>query len=194
MLFWAACCVAFFGSFRMSEILPCGLPPYSFETLTWDRVNFTSKNSAVINIRFPKKVRRPQGDFIDIFEIPGNSCYPYSALRKLYRHSSQNVKLNLPVFCFSNGAPLTAKNFTTTLRSLLAKHIGPNSSLITGHSFWAAKLAALANHPSLASDHAHLCQSSRWWSPPSTCMPLPPPDLWWPCNPTLHSPLPLCPL
>jgi hypothetical protein len=163
MLFWAACCVAFFGSFRMSEILPSGFPPYSFETLTWDRVTFTSKNSAVINIRFPKKVRKPQGDFINIFEIPGNSCCPYSALRKLYKHSTQNVTLNLPVFCFSNGAPLTAKNFTITLRALLSRHIGTNSSLITGHSFRAAIPAALANKPSLASDQEIMIWG-RWSS------------------------------
>jgi hypothetical protein len=149
-LIWTTCCVAFFGSFRMGKILPVGFPPYSFETLTWDRVTFTNKKSAIINIRFPKKVRKPQGDFVDIFEIPGNSCCPYSALKRLHESCSPNVVKNLTVFSFPNGSPLTTKNFTETLRSLLTKHVGIEASQLTGHSFRAAIPAALANQPSLA--------------------------------------------
>jgi hypothetical protein len=50
-----------------------------------------------------------------------------------------------------------------TLKSLLSKHIGTNSSLITGHSFRAAIPAALASQPSLASDHEIMIWG-RWSS------------------------------
>jgi hypothetical protein len=61
-LLWAACCLTFFGSFRIGKILPGGNSSKDFETLTWNWVHFTNKNSAIINIRFPKAMRKPQGD------------------------------------------------------------------------------------------------------------------------------------
>jgi hypothetical protein len=51
---WAASCVAFFGSFRMGELLANKENCVETETLTWDCVNFTSETTAVIQVRFPK--------------------------------------------------------------------------------------------------------------------------------------------
>jgi hypothetical protein len=59
---WAACCVAFFGSFRLGKILP-GNTTKSQETLTWDRVHFSDSGSAIINIRFPKAIKKTTGGF-----------------------------------------------------------------------------------------------------------------------------------
>jgi hypothetical protein len=162
-LYWAACCIAFFGSFRLSEILPAGSSPFCIETLTWDRVTFTNRRSAIINIRFPKAVRKPQGDFVDIFEIPGKSCCPFAALKKLHGLRQRNSKASLPVFSFSDGKPLSPKIFVDTIKGFLSKHIGANAENITGHSFRAAIPAALANCPSLASDHEIMIWG-RWSS------------------------------
>jgi hypothetical protein len=162
-LYWAACCIAFFGSFRLSEILPAGSSPFCIETLTWDRVTFTNRRSAIINIRFPKAVRKPQGDFVDIFEIPGKSCCPFAALKKLHDLRQHNSKTSLPVFSFFDGKPLSPKIFVETIKGFLSKHIGANAENITGHSFRAAIPAALANCPSLASDHEIMIWG-RWSS------------------------------
>jgi hypothetical protein len=162
-LYWAACCVAFFGSFRLGEILPAGSSPFCVETLTWDRITFTNRRSAIINIRFPKAVRKPQGDFVDIFEIPGVSCCPYAALRKLHMLSQQKNEKNSPVFSSPDGKPLSSKIFIDTIKKLLFKHIGNSAQNITGHSFRAAIPAALANCPSLASDHEIMIWG-RWSS------------------------------
>jgi hypothetical protein len=162
-LYWAACCVAFFGSFRLGEILPAGFSPFCVETLTWDTITFTNRRSAIVNIRFPNTVRKPQGDFVDIFEIPGKSCCPYSALKKLFKLSQQRVVKNSPVFSFPDGKPLSPKIFTDTIKDLLSKHIGEGAQNITGHSFRAAIPAALANCPSLASDHEIMIWG-RWSS------------------------------
>jgi hypothetical protein len=40
-VFWTACCVAFFGSFRMGELLSPNETSYSTETLTWDCVRLS---------------------------------------------------------------------------------------------------------------------------------------------------------
>jgi hypothetical protein len=162
-LYWAACCIAFFGSFRLSEILPAGSSPFCIETLTWDRITFTNRRSAIINIRFPKAVRKPQGDFVDIFEIPGKSCCPFAALKKLHDLRQHNSKTSLPVFSFFDGKPLSPKIFVETIKGFLSKHIGANAENITGHSFRAAIPAALANCPSLASDHEIMIWG-RWSS------------------------------
>ncbi len=66
---WPASCIAFFGSFRIGEILPGENSKIHFETMTCHRIHFTQKNSAIINIRIPKAVKKTQGDFVDIFEI-----------------------------------------------------------------------------------------------------------------------------
>jgi hypothetical protein len=140
-----------------------GYPPFGFKTLTWDRIIFTNKKSAIINIRLPKAVRKPQGDFVDIFKIQGNSCCPYSALKKLLEISQIIIAKNLPVFSFTNGKLLSPKAFMETVKQLLTKYIGDNASQITGHSFRAVIPAALANRPSLDTDHKIIIWG-RWSS------------------------------
>jgi hypothetical protein len=159
---WATCCIAFFGSFRLGEILPGGNPS-SPETLTWDRVHFTDSGSAIINIRFPKAIKKPQGDFVDIFKIGDCSYCPFSALSKLASISTSNIASNTAVFSFPNGTPLSAKNLVTSIKGLLGKHIGSNALQLSGHSFRAAIPAALANNSSLATDHEIMIWG-RWSS------------------------------
>jgi hypothetical protein len=82
------------------------------ETLTWDRVHFTQKNSIVLNIKFPKIIRNHAGDFVDIFEIKNCSMCPFSALKNLAKSDPVGVSRNLPVFRFKNGKNLTVSIFT----------------------------------------------------------------------------------
>ena len=162
LVFWAACCTAFFGSFRLGEILPKSEKTEP-ETLTWDRVRFTQKNSIVINIKFPKVIRDHAGDFVDIFEIKNCSMCPFSALKNLAESNPIGVSKNLPVFRFKNGKNLTVSNFTRTMISLLEKHIGPQAQYFSGHSFRAGIPSALAECPNLASDY-DIMVWGRWSS------------------------------
>jgi hypothetical protein len=159
---WAACCVAFFGSFRLGEILPDEKNSPQ-ENLTWDRVHFSDSGSAIINIRFPKAIKKPQGDFVDIFKIGDCSFCPLSALSKLASIRPSNIASNKAVFSFPDGNPLSAKNLVSSVQSLLAKHIGSKALQLSGHSFRAAIPAALANNPSLASDQEIMIWG-RWSS------------------------------
>jgi hypothetical protein len=79
-IFWTASCLAFFGSFRLGEILSPNDSIFSRETLTWDDIQIF-EDHAIINIRFPKSLRSKRGDFVDIFPFP--DCCPLSALKGL---------------------------------------------------------------------------------------------------------------
>jgi hypothetical protein len=142
LVFWTACCVAFFGSFRLGEILPKS-EANNPETLSWNQIKFTNMSSVVINIRFPKVIRNNAGDFVDMFEIKNSKFCPFSALKSLAANRVTARANNLPVFQFANGVNLVPKTFTTTVVSLLECHIGGVRAAIP---------SALANSPNLASD------------------------------------------
>jgi hypothetical protein len=156
---WTACCLAFFGSFRLGEILCIKDNVFSTENLTWENVQFFDTH-AVVNIRFPKTIRGSKGDFVDIFPFSG--CCPLDGLRSLAKLKPSFVAKNLPVFTFDNGKYLTNDQFTSTIKALLKNHIGANANFITGHSFRAGIPAALSNIPNLATDD----DIKRWgrWS------------------------------
>jgi hypothetical protein len=157
---WTACCVAFFGSFRMGELLAPVENNFSTETLTWDCVSFLSDSSAVIQLRYPKTGKT---HFVDIFKIHGARVCPFTCLVGLKNVSQEAVRKNLPVFAFQQGHYLTPQQFTATLRALLTPHIGSNAKKFSGHSFRAAIPAAIANHPSLLSSD-DVCKWGRWTS------------------------------
>jgi hypothetical protein len=90
-IFWTACCLAFFGSFRMGEILMSSENCFSADHLTWDRINFSSSDFVTIQIGLPKVKKFPSGDFIDIFKLDGENFCPFSCL--------WNLKKNKEKFC-----------------------------------------------------------------------------------------------
>jgi hypothetical protein len=53
-VFWSACCLAFFSSFRMCEILMSSKKHFNEEHLTWNRVSFSSSDYATIHIGLPE--------------------------------------------------------------------------------------------------------------------------------------------
>jgi hypothetical protein len=160
-VFWAACCLAFFGSFRMCEILMSSEKHFSADHLTWDRVNFSSSDYATIQIGLPKINKFSSGDFIDIFKIGSENFCPHSCLWNLKKAKKIFVEQNLPVFTFDNGSFLTTDKFSKTIRVLLQKHLGSNAKLISGHSFRAGIPSAIANSPSLLSND-DVCKWGRW--------------------------------
>jgi hypothetical protein len=161
-VFWTACCVAFFGSFCLGEILPKS-DEHESETLTWNQVKFTKNNLVVVNIKFRKVIRSSSGDFVDLFEIKNSSFCPFAALKTLASRRTGSTNFNRPVFQFANGKNLTQKIFTTTVVSLLERHVGSGAKKFSGHSFRAAIPSALANTPDLASD-SDIMMWGRWSS------------------------------
>ena len=150
-VFWAACCLLFFGSFRVGELLANSESfPTQGRGLMWGDILFRGE-SILIHIRSPKHVSR-EGEFVDIFKFQEKSCCPVRVLYSLKSKSQTRIEANSPVFIFNTGRLLTPSSFNDTLRSLLKPHFGVSSSEYSSHSFRAAISSALAKFPGLASE------------------------------------------
>ncbi len=99
-VFWTACCVAFFGSFRMGELLSQEETTYNTETLSWDCVKFVSDDSAVIQIKFPKSSKGGSSHFVDIFRTSDSSTCPFTCLKSLHDSNPKAVVQIYPYFLF----------------------------------------------------------------------------------------------
>jgi len=163
IVIWCACVTAFFGSFRLGEIL--GKNEKSFnqaETLLWRDIKIRG-DSILINIKIPKS-RNAKGEFVDLFEFKMNNCCPVETMKKLKLSKGKLGNEASPVFCFDNGRILTPKTLTATVQSLLEPVIGDSAKLISGHSFRAGIPSVLSNNPELAKDE-DIKLWGRWGSP-----------------------------
>ena len=161
LVFWSCLCVAFFGSFRIGELLAAKEEGFDYvTTLLWKNVKIRGDN-CLIHIESPKSNSK-EGDFVDLFTIPGKDCCPVTSLKNLKNVS--NVTSDSPVFCFKNSKPLTPPVFNQTLRSLLEPFIGISSLQYSSHSLRAAIPSALAKTPYLANDQ-DIKGWGRWDSP-----------------------------
>ena len=164
---WTACVTAFFGSFRLGEILSPSESRFNpAETLLWTDVKIRT-DSVLIHIKVPKG-KFPQGEFVDLFEFEGHNCCPVKTIDALYSYRKRYSDKNVPVFTFDNGKFLTAKLLTEIVQTLLKPIMGNTVSLLTGHSFRAALPSALSNNPELASDE-EIKMWGRWGSPSYKC-------------------------
>lgn len=142
---WTACCVMFFGSLRIGEILSNSETKFDPKIcLLWSDVKFEN-DSVLVHLK-NTKTKIHGGEFIDFFRIENVTFCPWEALKGL-KDSKTSRNMEGPVFCFSSGKLLTPSTFNSTIRSLLHKHIGHLSNEISSHSFRAGIPSALAKHP-----------------------------------------------
>ena len=86
-VFWSCMCVAFFGSFRIGELLAAKEEGYDkVTTLLWKNVKIKNDH-CLIHIESPKSNSK-EGDFVDLFSIPGRDCCPVSSLKALKNSSN----------------------------------------------------------------------------------------------------------
>jgi hypothetical protein len=155
---WTAMCVAFFGSFRIGEILAKAEFSFNYsETLLWKDIKFFEDNSVQIFSRVTKN-RTPGGENISLFEFTGPCC-PVSALRILYNNSPKCK--DLPVFRFNSGKLLTQKSFNIIIQNSLYPHFGKTAENFSGHSFRAGLPSALSGCQGIDSVAA-IKQWGRW--------------------------------
>ena len=158
---WACACVSFFGSFRIGELLASKESGYDLgTTLLWKNVRL-KKDHCLIHIELPKSNAK-EGEFVDLFAIPGEDCCPISALNGLLAWTKKSVLS--PVFSFPEERPLTPPVFNQTLRDLLLPLLGPSSAQFSSHSLRAAIPSVLATRPDLAND-MDIKGWGRWDSP-----------------------------
>ena len=146
-VFWTCACTAFFGSFRIGELLASKKSSFDpTSTLLWGDIVFGEK-SCIVHLRSPK-CNSKEGDFVDLFEFKDQSVCPVSCLKNLSCYSGGNK--NSPVFQFSSGNLLTPESFNKSLRLLLTPHLGNDAQHFSSHSMRAAIPSALAKFPRLA--------------------------------------------
>jgi len=159
-IFWTACCLAFFGSLRMGEILFSSESSFDPNTsFLWGDIQFR-ENSLLCHIKSPKS-KNKGGDWIDIFEFPGNNCCPVKSMQKL-KDMVGKIDPKMPVFRFQSGKLLTKVNFNSTISGLLKK-FEEKGAKFSGHSFRAGIPATLAKFPELVNDN-HIQGWGRWGS------------------------------
>ena len=79
-VFWAACCTAFYGSFRLGELLASR--EFSFspdDTLLWKDAKILQKDHVLLHIK-SSTCGKKGGDFVDLFSVPFPGTCPVSAL------------------------------------------------------------------------------------------------------------------
>lgn len=160
-LIWTISTVAFFGSFRIGELLTNNEKSFDpFTDLLWNDVE-VKDNRLLIHIKAPKS-KNKGGDYVDIFEFKNHKCCPVKAFQ-LWEKTSKIKGKESPIFRFANGKLLTKAVFNATIRSLLRDEIGQYDGIISGHSFRAGIPSMLAKYPEIAKD-THILGWGRWSS------------------------------
>lgn len=157
---WTACCIAFFGCFRIGEIFAKTEYGYCPEdTLLWSDVKVINSDHILIHIKNPKS-RAKEGEFVDIFPFKGHGTCPVKSLLKL-KEMKKGAPQNSPVFCFNEGHCLTQRTFNRILSNILEEFLGSASKEISGHSFRAAIPSILAKNPDV-STRSDIMGWGRW--------------------------------
>jgi hypothetical protein len=146
---WAACLVAFWGAFRLAEILPKNDAKFDkFLDLLWaDVVRSECQGKITLKIK-SAKFPGPPGNKAEIFEIGRPFFCPVTASNSA--ETSQKLEglwdKNLPVFRRSSGKNLTRAMFLKTINKAL-RAAGVKNKQLGGKSFRSGMLSALKNFP-----------------------------------------------
>jgi len=146
---WTALTFGFFSSVRLGEVLAESEDRYdSSSTLLWSDILFRKDGSLLVHVKLPK-VKKKEGDFVDLFEYQHSGCCPVAALKKLREMQFEGgyCDESLPVFCFPSGRMLTTQKMNATLSALLSDLNLGQTSLISCHSLRAAIPTHLAPEP-----------------------------------------------
>ena len=156
--FWAACSTAFFGCFRMGELLP-KLENQTDKTfdLLWGDIKLSKKHAEITLKSQKNQVLKPQ--ILHIFKLKDKNSCPISALRALKKHSKKNgfFSSSKPVFMVSKKQNLTQRKVNEFLKKTFKEN------KFSGHSFRAGVPSSLADFPNIANDW-HVMGWGRWRS------------------------------
>ena len=161
IVIWAACCIAFYGAFRMSELLCKKSSSYDPEYTLLKRdvkvKNSGEKSSIQFKIKSAKSNKTGKPEIVEVFSTNTLLC-PVKAMKKLATVTAHLPK-GAPVFCDSNGKALTSSRLNRCLNYYLNSHF--KQGKISGHSFRAGLISMFAR---LGYDSFQLKQIGRWSS------------------------------
>jgi len=155
---WAACTTAFFGCFRMGELLP--KLEFKIDTnfdLLWDDIKLNKKHASIALKSQKNNILNKQT--IHIFKFKDKVTCPIKALLKLKKEAQKNgcFKKQNPVFSINNSKNLTQRKLNVFLQESF-----PNRKF-SGHSFRSGVPSSLADFPNIANDW-HVMGWGRWRS------------------------------
>lgn len=138
---WSCCSLAFFGCFRIGEILPT---PARNHILTCDIL--LQPEMLQLHLRRSKTDKFADGTTIQLQPINSPLC-PVKALLSYLPHRLARFPGG-PIFILNSGEPLTPCRFNSTIKSAVS-HLGLDPSRFSSHSFrsGAATSAATAGLP-----------------------------------------------
>ena len=156
--FWCICCMAFFGCFRLGEILTKNKKVFDPNVdLLWKDIKIHRK-SVSINIK-SQKISSGYSNKIYLFNFKDKKFCPVQNIRSL-KHAQCKAKLfnpNWPVFRSKKTVFVTQKDVNCFLKTTF-----PHTK-ISGHSFRAGIPTSIANFPDLTNDN-HAMGWGRWRS------------------------------
>jgi hypothetical protein len=161
IMIWAAISIAFFGFLRIGE-MTCSSPFNSSIHLSRPDISFHNDQrhqDVFLQLRIKASKTDPFRSSATI-TIGSNSsiCCPVKALQAYFSRTSSDYAG--PLFCYSNGVPLSRSQFTKELRRLLAQG-GYNTAHYAGHSF---RIGAATTAASQSLPHWLIQTLGRWSS------------------------------
>ena len=158
------CYLAFFGSFRIHEILAREKMTFDAQTTLLGnniRVEYWQEketNVMKIWLKSPKELRKGTGIAVEIFPTNNYLC-PIRAFNK-WRKVSKMAKTGAkPVFRHEDGSNYTGKEFNLDLKKLLGKHLDYRKGKILSHSFRAGLATMMAQNGYSDED---IMRTGRW--------------------------------
>ncbi len=144
-LLWAVACTAFFGFFRLGELLPSSTSTWMAETdLAWGDVAVDSLTSpSMVQVHLKKSKTDPYGQGADVvMGVTNTAICPVKAMCQFLQVRGAAAG---PFFVLKNGSALTKPAFIEMVRTAL-QAMGLPPHQYAGHSFriGAATTAALA--------------------------------------------------
>ena len=135
-LIWAVSLIAFYGSFRMGELLTENESQFdpAHNLLTEDViiVEDNGQKTIQLKIKSPKESRTGKEIIVDLFE--NNTLCPVKALENWLKSAPPQEK-GMPMFRQKNGAAFTKKKLNEILNKYLNKNVPPGQGFFSGHSY-----------------------------------------------------------
>ena len=167
-LFWAVCCIALHGSFRIHELLSRDEMAFDPTTTLLGKdfrklqikLEGQLEDVMVIHLKNPKEDNLRMGVNIELFSTNTVTC-PVDAFAKWQKATTLRVDQMKPLFRFENGKCLTGAAFNKVLKGLLGKHINYDEGKFLSHSFRAGFASMMAE---AGYSDQEIMRQGRWHS------------------------------
>jgi hypothetical protein len=140
-LVWTVCTIAFFGAFRIHELLsraegyfdPCFTLLRENVKLKKVKIGKETEKILEITLKSPKEDRVGKEIVVDVYASHGLLC-PVKAFEKWEKTNPPKEK-NKPAFRDEHGTPLTGRKLNAILKRCLSEHIKYEDGFVSSHSF-----------------------------------------------------------